>query len=158
MRRPPAEQEKTGARPDGIPRSGASGPLQRLIRDQRVLFLLVGGANTVFSTALFAILVFALGPDIPSVVSLGSAWMVSLLAVFFVYRRLVFRVRGQFWLDLTRFAGVNVVSLLLNAVALGLLSDIGGLPAIPVQIGITVIVVIFNYFGHKHLSFRRKPS
>ena len=42
---------------DPLPRSGPPGPLQRLIKDQRVLFLLVGGANTAFSTALFAGLV-----------------------------------------------------------------------------------------------------
>lgn len=155
MNTPPTDQgEQSGTA--GLPLSGAPGPLQRLIRDQRVLFLLVGGANTVFSTAVFAFLVVTLGPGIPSVVSLGIAWVVSLLVVFVVYRRLVFRVRGHFWLDLARFASVNVVTLLINAGALGLLADIWGWPAIPVQIGITLLVVVFNYFGHKYFSFRRK--
>lgn len=137
---------------------GQPGPLQRIVKDQRVLFLLVGGANTAFSTALFALLVILFGPGVPSVVSLGIAWVVSLLAVFVVYRRLVFRVRGHFWLDLGRFASVNAVALLLNAGALALLADIAGLPAIPVQIAITVLVVVFNYFGHKHFSFRRRSK
>lgn len=143
-------------RDNGLPLEGAPGPLQKLIRDQRVLFLLVGGVNTAFSTALFALLVILFGPGVPSVVSLCIAWVVSLLAVFVVHRRLVFRVQGHFWLDLVRFAGVNAMSLLLNAGALTLLADVMGLPAIPVQIAITVVVVVFNYFGHKHFSFRRK--
>ncbi|WP_204128488.1 hypothetical protein, partial [Pseudomonas ogarae] len=50
--------------------SGAPGPLQRFFKDQRVLFLIVGGANTAFSTALFAGLVLLLGPSVPSVTSL----------------------------------------------------------------------------------------
>lgn len=137
---------------------GAPGPLQRLIKDQRVLFLLVGGANTAFSTALFACLVLLLGPDVPSVVSLGIAWLVSLVLVFFVYRRLVFRVTGNGWRDFLRFSSVNVGSLLLNIGALALLADVLGLPAIPTQIGITVLVVVFNYVGHKHFSFRRRPE
>jgi len=115
----------------------------------------VGGANTAFSTALFALLVVLFGPGVPAVLSLGIAWVVSLLAVFLVYRRLVFRVRDHFWLDLGRFASVNAVSLLINAGALVLLADVAGLPPIPVQIAITVMVVVFNYFGHKYFSFRR---
>lgn len=135
-----------------------AGPLQRLIKDQRVLFLLVGGANTAFSTALFAGLVLLLGPSVPSVASLGIAWVVSLVLVFFVYRRLVFRVTGNGWRDFLRFTSVNVGSLLLNMGALALLADVLGLPAIPTQIAITVLVVIFNYVGHKFFSFRRRPE
>lgn len=148
------------AKDDNSPlrRSGPPGPLQRLIKDQRVLFLLVGGANTAFSTALFAGLVLLLGPGVPSVASLGIAWVVSLVLVFFVYRRLVFRVSGNGWRDFMRFTSVNVGSLLLNMVALALLADVLGLPAIPTQIAITFLVVIFNYVGHKYFSFRRRPE
>lgn len=134
------------------------GPLQRLVRDQRVLFLLVGGVNTAFSTALFAGLVLLLGPQVPSVFSLGTAWMISLVLVFFVYRRLVFRVTGNGWRDFLRFTSVNVGSLLLNMAALALLADVLGLSPIPTQIAITVLVVVFNYVGHKYFSFRRRPE
>ena len=144
-------------RPAPFP-TGAAGPLQRLIKDQRVLFLLVGGANTAFSTALFAGLVLLFGPRVPSVVSLGIAWVVSLVLVFFVYRRLVFRVTGNGWKDFMRFTSVNLGSLLLNMGALALLADVLGLPPIPTQIAITVAVVVFNYFGHKYFSFRRKKA
>lgn len=138
--------------------SGAPGPLQRFFKDQRVLFLLVGGANTAFSTALFAGLVLLLGPGIPSVTSLAIAWVVSLVLVFFVYRRLVFRVSGHAWRDFARFASVNLGSLMINMAALALLADVLGLSPIPTQILITVVVVIFNYVGHKYFSFRRPPG
>lgn len=135
--------------------SGEPGPLQKLIGDQRVLFLLVGGANTAFSTALFALLSWSFGPQVPSAVSLFIAWVVSLVLVFNVYRHLVFRVRGHVLRDFLRFVGVNTVSFMLNAGALTLLVEGLGLRAIPTQIAITVAVVVFNYFGHKYFSFRR---
>lgn len=135
--------------------SGAPGPLQRIIKDQRVLFVLVGGANTVFSTALFAGLSWSLGPDVPSAVSLLIAWVISLVLVFNVYRHLVFRVSGHVLRDFLRFVGVNVVSFLINAGALTLLVEVAGLPAIPTQIAITFVVVVVNYVGHKYFSFRR---
>lgn len=134
-----------------------NGPLQRWIKDQRVLFVLVGGASTVFSTLLFVLLVLFF-PRVPSSVSVFVAWAVALMATFGVYRRLVFRVKGHFWLDLVRFASVNTTTLLVNIGSMALLADVLALPPIPVQIGITGVVVVFNYMGHKHFSFRRKPA
>lgn len=134
---------------------GESGPLLRLVRDTRVLFLLVGGANTVFSTLLYAGLVLLLGSQVPATVSLCIAWLVSVVLVFFVYRRLVFRVSGNGWRDFIRFCSVNLASLGINAGLLMLLADIMRLPPIPTQVGITLLVVVFNFFGHKYFSFRR---
>lgn len=129
--------------------------LRKYMADQRFLFLLVGGVNTAFSSALFVVLVLSFGPHVPSFVSLGISWTVSLVLVFFAYRHIVFRVKGHFWLDFFRFAGTNVTALLINLVALTVFTEIIGWPAIPVQLCITAFVVIFNYFAHKHVSFRR---
>lgn len=129
--------------------------LRKLFTDQRFLFLLVGGINTAFSTSLFVVLVLAFGPRVPSFVSLGISWAVSLIAVFFAYRFIVFRVKGHLWLDFVRFAGTNLMALLINMVALTVFADMIGLPAIPVQIGIVCFIIGFNYFAHKHVSFRR---
>lgn len=141
---------------DRAPRDRAWQRLARLLRDERSRFVLVGAANTVFSTALFAGLVLLLGPEVPSVVSLVIAWFVSLLTGFFAHRLLVFRVRGQLLLDLLRYAGVNYTTLLLNIGALALLSDVLGLPPIPVQIAIVGVVIVVTYVGHKYFSFRRR--
>lgn len=138
--------------------SGPPGPLMRVVKDQRVAFLLVGGANTAFSTGLFIVLALMF-PESPSFILLTASWTVSLIAVFFVYRKLVFRVKGHVWLDLGRFALVNLTSLLVNIGLLTLLADILKFPRIPTQIGITLVSVCISYFGHRHFSFRRKhPS
>jgi putative flippase GtrA len=129
----------------------------KVVKDQRVAFLLVGGANTAFSTGLFIALALAF-PQTPSFILLTASWGVSLIAVFFVYRKLVFRVKGHLWLDLGRFALVNLTSLLTNVSLLSLCADILGFPRIPTQLAITGVSVIISYFGHRHFSFRRKHS
>ena len=155
MSRPKSDD---GIGDDALPFSGPPGTLLKIVKDPRILFLLVGGANTVFSTALFAALVIVLGSGVPASVSVLIAWVVSLVCVFFVYRRLVFRVSGHVWRDLVRFAGVNSVSLLANLGLITVLVDVSGLPAIPTQIGITCVIVVFNYLAHKHFSFRRRKA
>ncbi len=137
--------------------SGPPGPLLRLVKDQRIAFLLVGGANTAFSTALFIALALAF-PKAPSYPLLTVSWTVSLVSVFFVYRKLVFRVSGHVWLDLGRFALVNLTSLLVNIGLLSLVADVMQFPRIPAQIGITVLSVCISYFGHRYFSFHRKET
>lgn len=137
--------------------TGPPGPLLRIIKDQRVAFLLVGGANTAFSTGLFIVLALTF-EQAPSFVLLSISWLVSLLAVFFVYRKLVFRVSGHFWLDLGRFALVNLTSLVVNVSLLSLFADILDFPRIPTQLTITALSVVISYFGHRYFSFRRKDA
>jgi putative flippase GtrA len=143
----------TAAPRRGVP-TGDPGPLMRVVKDQRVLFLLVGGANTAFSTGMFIMLALYF-PDTPSAVLLTVAWAVSLVTVFFVYRRLVFRVSGHLLRDFFRFVLVNLSSLLINITFLFLASDVLGYPRIPSQIAITVVSVVVSYFGHRYFSFRR---
>lgn len=137
--------------------AGPPGPLMKVIEDQRVAFLLVGGANTAFSTGLFIGLALVFN-EAPSFILLFISWFVSLISVFFVYRKLVFRVSGHVWLDLARFALVNLTSLLVNVGLLTLFADIVGFPRIPTQLVITALSVIVSYFGHRYFSFRRKAT
>jgi putative flippase GtrA len=137
--------------------NGPPGPLLRIIKDQRVAFLLVGGINTAFSTALFVAIAW-IYPDLPSPVVLSIAFVISLVAVFFVYRKLVFRVKGHFWLDLGRFTLVNLTMFFVNMVLLVAAHEVLGYPKIPAQITITCVTVVINYFGHKYFSFRRRPE
>lgn len=125
--------QETGSSPDaaitparGVP-TGAPGPLMRIVKDQRILFLLVGGLNTAFSTGLFIGLALYF-TDAPSSLLLTVSWATSLLAVFFVYRRLVFRVVGHLLRDFSRFVVVNLSSLVINIVLLFLVSDVLGFP------------------------------
>lgn len=133
-----------------------SAVMRRVVEDQRLLFLVIGGINTVFATLLFAMLLHLSGPGVPSVVLLTVAWAASLLTGFLAHRWLVFRVSGHFWSDFARYTGVNYMALLVNAAAMALLADVMGLPPIPVQIGVICLTIVFSYVGHRFFSFRRK--
>lgn len=130
--------------------------LMRLVDNQRIRFLAVGAANTVFSTILFAGLVLLFGPEVSPVISLCIAWVVGLLLGFSLHRRLVFRVAGHFWLDLIRFAGVNYLGLGINIGLMVVLVEVVGLPPIRVQVGIVAFMILYSYVGHKFFSFRRR--
>jgi len=149
---PKASNNESGP---GAPPGRFSAAVRRVLDDQRLLFLVIGGANTVFATLLFALLLH-LWPGVPSVVLLAAAWAASLLTGFLAHRWLVFRVNGHFWADLARYTSVNYTALLVNAAAMALLSDVMGLPPIPVQIGVICFTIVFSYIGHKFFSFRRK--
>ena len=149
---PKASLEESGREPLPVKLPAAA---RRVLDDQRLLFLAIGGANTVFATLLFALLLHV-WPGVPSVVMLAVAWAASLLTGFLAHRWLVFRVNGHFWTDLARYTGVNYVALLVNAAAMALLSDVMGLPPIPVQIGVICLTLVIAYVGHKFFSFRRK--
>jgi putative flippase GtrA len=135
-----------------------SGPLMRVIRDQRTAFLLVGAFNTGFGLLVFILMQLSLGKVVGYMGALLATHVISVLVAFTLHRHLVFKVRGQVWTDLARFEIVNLGSLALNAVLLPLLVEVGGLPVIPAQCIAGVAVVIISWVGHHSFSFRRSPA
>lgn len=139
---------------------GSPGPLLRFVRDQRVVFLIVGGANTAIGFGWFVLFEFLVGRPLGGagyLVTLVLAHIASVLCAFVLYRRFVFRVRGHVLRDLGRFELLNLVSLGINFVCLPLLVELGGIQPILAQLMIVVLTILISFFGHKHFSFRR-PS
>ncbi|MCS5722009.1 GtrA family protein [Herbiconiux sp. CPCC 203407] len=138
------------------------GLLLRLVKDQRVAFLLVGGFNTAFGFVLFVAFDLTVGRWLDTTVnetigSLGTlfcAHVIGVLIAFVLYRRFVFVVHGHVLRDLARFWSVYLVSISINAVVLPVLVNIGW-NRILAQLSILVVTVAISYFGHKRFSFRR---
>lgn len=149
--------------PPGV--SGEPGPLLRLVRDQRIAFLLVGVTNTAVGFALFVIFELTVGRFVDgavnrvagSLATLACAHVVSVLFAFVMYRRFVFRVRGHVLRDLARFETVYLVSISINAVVLPVLVELGA-HRILAQASILLVTTLISYFGHRHFSFRRSPA
>jgi putative flippase GtrA len=142
------------------PIGGMSGPpgwLLRVVRDQRVVFLLVGGVNTVFGYLCFAALLAVLGQQ-HYMVALVCAYIIGVLFAFVMYRFVVFQVRGHVLSDLWRFSMVYVVSLSVNLVLLPVLVEIFRLPALLAQALIVSVTSVISWLAHKHFSFRRTAS
>lgn len=147
------------------PESAPPGPLIRLIRDQRVAFLVVGGINTVVGFAIFVACSVTVGHFVDrrfgtvagSLVTVGVAHVLSVLFAFVMHRRLVFRVRGHVLRDLVRFESVYLTSFGINAVGLTLLVELG-VHRIAAQAIIWVPTLLLNYLGHRYFSFRRTAT
>ena len=138
---------------------GVPGPLIRLIRDQRVAFLIVGGMNTAIGTVWFVFFLWLFPPGAVGYLgALGCAYIAALLCAFVLYRRFVFRVTGHGLRDLVRFALVNLSTLGFNFAALPLLVEVFGWPVLLSQLVITGVTVVYSWFAHRGFSFHRSPA
>ena len=137
--------------------------IRRLLGDERVRFLIVGGFNTLFGYALFILFERTIGQLIDGwlgdLVSLYAAYAVATVVAFVLHRHFTYRVSGtgNVIIDYLRFVSVYLVALAINTVALPLLVEFAHLEAIVAQGLIVVITTLVSYFGHKLFSFRRKP-
>ncbi len=131
--------------------------LRRLFADQRVRFLVVGGTNTVVGYGLFVLFELTIGRSLGYLVSLYLSYLIAVALAFVLHRRFTFRVSGtgNALLDFVRFAGVYVVTLLINTAALPLLVELVGLAPIVAQGIVVVVTTVVSYFGHRFFSFRR---
>jgi len=141
------------------------GLILRLIKDQRVAFLLVGATNTGVGFLFFIFFDLTVGNWLDSAVnetvgSLGTLFCAHVLGVLFafvMYRRFVFRVKGHVWRDLARFESVYLVAIAINAIILPILVNFGW-NRILAQFSILLITTLISWFGHKGFSFRREAE
>jgi len=148
--------EGVPAPPAGM--TGEPGPLLRIVHDQRVAFLLVGGINTVVGFAWFIGFQLLLQDWLGYMVVLLCAHVASVLCAFVLYRRFVFRVRGHVIRDLGRFEVVNLAALGINAALLPLLVEVFGLQVLVSQFLIVGVTMLVSFFGHRGFSFRRTSA
>jgi len=151
----------TAPEPAPVPPAGMQGEaglLFRLVRDQRIAFLIVGGINTVVGMGWFIVFDRTIGQQLGYMVALVAAHIASVLCAFVLYRRFVFRVRGHVLRDLWRFEVVNLFALGVNLVSLPFVVEVIGLPPILAQLVVTVATMIISFFGHRGFSFRRPAA
>lgn len=133
---------------------GTPGPLLSIVKDQRIAFVIVGGANTAIGYGFFVFYLLF----VPYLVALAFAYVCAVLCAFVLYRTLVFRVRGNVLRDLGRFSLVYVTSLCINYALLPFAVEVLHIGPKVAQLGITLITTIISYVGHREFSFRRKPT
>jgi putative flippase GtrA len=131
--------------------------VRRLLNDERIRFLIVGGVNTLVGYGLFALIQFLFGQRIGYLGSLYSSYLIATVLAFTLHRRFTFRAHesGRLMLDFVRFAAVNVVSLLLNTGLLALLVELAHWNAYLAQAASVVVTTVVSYVGHKWFSFHR---
>lgn len=140
-----------------------SGPVswpRRLLADERVRFLVVGGFNTGFGYLLFVAIELVVGQHSSYFISLYGAYLIAATVAFALHRRLTFQVHGtgSVIIDFLRYQTVSLVALAVNSLALPALVEWAGLIPIVAQLLIVVLTTTISYVGHKFFSFRRAPA
>lgn len=139
--------------------SGVPGPLFRLVRAQRVAFLVVGGTNTGVGAAWFMLFLWIFRREPAGYLSaLVSAHVAAVLCAFVLYRRFVFRVSGHVARDLVRFELVNLSTLGFNFATLPVLVELFDWPVLASQFAIAGVTVVYSWFAHRGFSFRRTAA
>ncbi|MCI9889626.1 GtrA family protein [Micrococcales bacterium 31B] len=140
-------------------RLGRPGLLLRVISNQKVAFLLVGGFNTFVGFCWFSLWVLLWGDprgDVWRTTQFNTlGWACGVLTAFFAYRWFVFRVQGNLWRDFIRFVAVSLPAFVANTALLLLFTKVWHWPSIPAQLVVTILVVIPQFFGYKNFSFKR---
>ena len=133
----------------------AVGGVIRVCRSRReqLLYLIVGGWNTLFGYLIWALLQYLLHDYLYYLVILVLAWFPAVLNAYFGYRIFVFRSKGKIWRELPRFSLVYVGTLITGLIALPILLHVLPFSIYVTQGLYTVVVVGCSYVAHKFFSF-----
>jgi putative flippase GtrA len=123
-------------------------------RREQLLYLAVGGWNTVFGYGAWALMQFLLGGYLHYLVVIVLAWPIAVLNAYLGYRHIVFRSRGPVLKELPRFSLVYLATLLVNLALLPVALHVLPFSIYLVQALFTGVVVVCSYLGHKYYSFR----
>ncbi len=132
---------------------------------QFLRYMLVGGFNTVFGYGLFAFFNWSLS-RLGSYAYMYASVLGSLTSIsvaFLLYKWFVFRTRGNYLVEWIRCLGVYGSSVIITLAGMPILVTIlrhrlHNPVQAPYIAGalMTVIIMLFSFFGHKNISFRQK--
>lgn len=121
---------------------------------EQVLYLVVGGWNTVFGYGVWALMQYLLGNHLHYLVVVVLSWPIAVLNAYLGYRYVVFRSRGSVLRELPRFSLVYAATLVVNLALLPIALAVLPFNIYVIQALFTTVVVVSSYLGHKHFSFR----
>ena len=128
-------------------------------RREQILYLIVGGWNTLFGYSVFAGLYYLLHdvvgmPKVSgSMVALMLASIIGMMNNYVLYKIIVFRSHGSVRRELPRFLVVYVVALTVNLAVLPVALHELPFNVYAVQAGFTVLIVVATYAANKYFSF-----
>lgn len=124
---------------------------------QKLAYLLVGGWNTLFGLAIFALLYSLLHQILHYILILVISYIIAITNAFLCYKFFVFKTKGDLFREYLRFYIVYGVSFVINIGFMVIIVELFKIKPIPAQSIILSITTIVSYIGHKHYSFS-KPA
>jgi len=128
---------------------------------EQLLYLVVGGWNTLFGYGIWALMQFLLHDYLYYLVILVISWPFAVANAYFCYRHFVFHSNDKVWRELPRFSLVYVITLVAGLVMLPILVHTLPYNLYVIQALFTAVVVVLSYLSHKYFSFRdgrRRPA
>jgi putative flippase GtrA len=132
------------------------GPLARIClrRREQILYLVIGGWNTLFGYAIWALLNYLLHPYLHYLAIVVISWPLAVANAYICYRRFVFRSHGSVWREVPRFSLVYVAGLVMALIVLPILVRVLPVNLYVIQALFTAVVIVLTYLAHKYFSFR----
>jgi putative flippase GtrA len=124
----------------------------------KVMYLVAGAWNTLFSYGCFSILYHLLHEHLPSSGILAISYLISSIVGFLNMRYLVFTPVKHALIEYLRYQVVYVPILIVNLVVLPLALRYSDLNAYAVQALFAVFAVIAGYLGNKYFTFHKPRS
>lgn len=126
---------------------------------EKLLYLVVGGWNTLFQYAVFSLCWYLLSPHWPPAAILLTAYVIGSVNGFLGFRYIVFGASGRHpLLEYLKYQAVYLPLLGLNLVALPLLLRYTAWNAYAIQAGFGVFAVVVGFLGNKYYAFRHTHS
>lgn len=117
-------------------------------------FIIVGGWNFGFSYVFFACAYWLLHPLVHDAIIMVICSIVGITNAFVTHRWLTYRSKGSILLEYFRFYFVYGVQIGSNIVFFLLFVRVLHFNAYLTQAGLTVLLTVLSYWGHKHVSFK----
>lgn len=117
-----------------------------------ITYIVSGGVTTGVNYALYAAFILT---GIPYLGANSAAWAGAVLASYALNRRFVFRSKNKVAGELTSFAALRFVTLLIENGLLWLLIDCMETAPFPAKLAVSVITVVGNYVLCKFGVFRK---
>ncbi len=118
----------------------------------------MGGYNTLFGFAAFALLYLLLEAQLHYVAIALIANVLAITNAYLSYRYLVFHSTGPFLTEYLKSYIVYGGSAVIGIVLLIACVEVLGLHPILGQALTTTVTVVFSYFGHRNFTFKTRSS
>ena len=127
-------------------------------RMQFLVYLVVGGWNTVFGIGFYWLLFHLFGSRCHYLVLAVVSNVVAITNAFVCYKLLVFRTRGNWLREYLKCWVVYGGGALLTMALMWVFVDFAGISPVWANVVGTALVTVASYFGHKYFSFGRKKT
>jgi putative flippase GtrA len=121
----------------------------------KVMYLVVGAWNTLFTYGCFSLLYYLLREHLPSWGILAISFAIASIMGFLTMRYLVFAPVTHPLIEYLRYQAVYLPLLIVNLVVLPLALRYSELNAYVIQALFAVFAVIASYLGNKYFTFRK---